>query len=403
MQPKDLIQYLWRGGAFGYFWKAGPQGKRTYWQPTDDIKLPNDYEGLHTYFGINPVVRIPHRNAKGRAVAPKWARARYEILQAVNCLFSEFDAKHYGGKAQALEHVKQLTPAPTVIVDSGGGWHCYWLLSDTYRITGKPSLDKITDVQYRWVDFTGGDPGAKDLCRVLRVPGTRNYKPKYGPDFPEVKITGGDGTLYDLDTLESAMPKPKPRPKPDPSGTAYIPRGVYDHRLKRAEKIVWDMVISARDGEKHDRLFDAARLAGGHAAAQLGTFSGWERLLRRAIESHRGRIDDMKAAYRTISDGLDCGRGAPIPIDTAARRRVYAKPRRPQSKRGPAPAPKPDPTPKRFPLKMRIPKAKVDAALALPDGQWERLGDGSIDVVFDNAFQMETCLNATRAIRNLRQ
>lgn len=52
------------------------------------------------------------------------------------------------------------------------------------------------------------------------------------------------------------------------------------------------------------------------------------------------------------------------------------------------------------PVRMTIPadRARVPG-LALPAGAWERLADGAIRVVFPNRETLQTCIEATRAIR----
>ena len=54
----------------------------------------------------------------------------------------------------------------------------------------------------------------------------------------------------------------------------------------------------------------------------------------------------------------------------------------------------------RFPLTMVIPPDRArEPGLALPDGQWQRLPDGAIEVTFNTVAQLETCLTATAALR----
>jgi hypothetical protein len=92
-----------------------------------------------------------------------------------------------------------------VVIDSGGGYHCYWLLSTPFSIRGKASLDYINDIQGRWVGYVGGDKASKDLARVLRVPGSINWKPEY--DAPQVKVKKMKlSQTYDLFDLEDVLP-----------------------------------------------------------------------------------------------------------------------------------------------------------------------------------------------------
>jgi hypothetical protein len=61
-------------------------------------------------------------------------------------------------------------------VDSGGGWHCYWLLDEPHVLRNEADRKDAGELQGRFVLGIGGDGGAKDLARVLRLPGTLNAK-----------------------------------------------------------------------------------------------------------------------------------------------------------------------------------------------------------------------------------
>jgi len=54
----------------------------------------------------------------------------------------------------------------------------------------------------------------------------------------------------------------------------------------------------------------------------------------------------------------------------------------------------------KYPMKMTIQPAKASKpGLALPNRQWRRLGDGSIEVIFNTPDQLRECIEATEAIR----
>jgi hypothetical protein len=196
---RRLLDYLHRGGNFGYWWTA--PGDKSYWWPVGR-PIPVPTGPLNVYFGIHPVTAIPTTNATGQPIAPEKARSRKSIIAAVNALFAEFDAKDFAGKAAALAHIDTLILPPSVIIDSGGGYHCYWL-HDTLALTDDKTRARADRLQKGWVALVKGDKGAKDLARVLRVAGTRNMKPEYGPNFPVVTILRADFEIvYDLGDLE---------------------------------------------------------------------------------------------------------------------------------------------------------------------------------------------------------
>lgn len=208
----DLIEHLNRGGAYAYFWLKEPDGSsKTIWYPVG--KMPDFLpDATNIYFGVNPCKAIPQGTRKdGTPIPPEFQRATLENLAAINCLFAEFDAKDYGGdKNKILRHLDNISIQPNVIVDSGGGYHCYWMLFSPMQIVDHATLEYFQNIQARWVMHVGGDKGAKDLCRVLRVPGTYNYK--YDPPA-EVIITEQDMQYYELPDLIAILP-PEPEPQP---------------------------------------------------------------------------------------------------------------------------------------------------------------------------------------------
>lgn len=195
-----LLTHLGRGG-FGYYWIKSPDGKKTtIWFDGQIPDLPAEGD---TYFGVNPA----------RARRGGNERARLDDIAALNCFYAEFDAKHYDqdieqGKRLAARQIAQVSLTPSVIVDSGGGYHCYWLFDDPRPVTDQKERARLTDIQARWVPFVGGDLDAKDLARVLRVPGTYNYK--YDPPREVVFVKADFDQLYYLEDFTAILPKPEP-------------------------------------------------------------------------------------------------------------------------------------------------------------------------------------------------
>ena len=260
-------QRLHRGGQWGNYWtpdksytdyKTGETktSKRTHWFPTDQTPpIPSGWAG-NIYFGVHP----------NRQRNEDWQRSRNDTVDVINCVFAEVDGKDLvlpaeagidaallavtaedlarvareqaaGNNAKqnpaatlrkmayaaakltifnqdrdrynelARHHVMSLSPQPSAIVFSGGGWHLYWLLADTFKINTDADRKRAKEFQAGWVKFVGGDPGAKDLARVLRVPGTPNRKKAYAPNYPLVEFTHLDyGIEYTISELEQCLP-----------------------------------------------------------------------------------------------------------------------------------------------------------------------------------------------------
>ena len=215
---RQLLSHLWRGGAWAYWWRPLPDTERgrgeSLWFPVNKpAPVPEAWRHGHLYFGVHP-------GAENRG--PK-CRATIATVAAINGLYAEFDAKDFEqGKEGVAAHVEALwrderLPWPSVIVDSGGGWHCHWLINKPFPL-GDINREDIRRLQWAWVKTWGADDGAKDLARVLRVPGSYNVKPHYAPDYPQVHFVEANfQRLYDLaDLVAEATPQLEAMKQPAP-------------------------------------------------------------------------------------------------------------------------------------------------------------------------------------------
>ncbi len=203
MNAVELITHLNRGGAVSNFWFL--KNKSTRWcEVGAPLVLPTEPD---SYFSVHPCASIPPTNSKGETT-PAVIRTQGKFVAGINCAFAEFDAKDFNdSKDEALAYIRALMFAPSIIVDSGGGYHCYWLLDQPFIFKSETDRACADALQKRFVDTVQGDVGAKDLARVLRVPGTLNAK--YTPARP-VQIIDDAGTLYTLDQLREWVQSAQP-------------------------------------------------------------------------------------------------------------------------------------------------------------------------------------------------
>jgi hypothetical protein len=206
----QLLRYLQRGGAYSYYTTFDADGNACQAWYATGAEPPALPAGTNVYFGVNPCTAIPKTNKSGEPRRPVNVRARKEYIAALNCLYAEFDAKDFGGSLdETLAHVRGLAVQPSVIVASGGGYHCYWLLAEPFVLDTDKARERAVDVQHRWVAFVGGDDAAKDIARVLRVPGTLNQK--YSPPRPVTFVEQNYSRTYTLDALRAMLPAVAPR------------------------------------------------------------------------------------------------------------------------------------------------------------------------------------------------
>lgn len=199
-----FFRHLHRAGAYAYY-HALPE-RRSYWYPTPRPLAPPVECTSNWYISVHPSTAIPLCNAHGEVREPPYVRAQKCYVAAINCLYAEYDVKDYGSKAAITTHLDTaLFPPPSVIVDSGGGLHGYWLLSEPYVIETDDQRGCAELIQRGWVQqVVGGDKSVHDLVRILRVPGTLNFK--YDPPRPVAFIQCDLDLHYQLSDLTAFIP-----------------------------------------------------------------------------------------------------------------------------------------------------------------------------------------------------
>jgi hypothetical protein len=207
-RTRAFLSAIWRGGRWSYFWTADEQKtytneqgeqepvKRSYWFPVGKTPQPPKKPTAHMYFCVNPSTE--KRSQVQRAIMAN--------IASIATLFAEWDALDWGSKEAILAHIETLPRMPSVLIDSGGGYHAYWLLDEPFIIDSDERRFLAKDYSRRWVRACEGDD-VKDLTRVLRLPGSRNIKPKYAPDYPLVEYVYCDlERRYSLADLVSILP-----------------------------------------------------------------------------------------------------------------------------------------------------------------------------------------------------
>ena len=77
----------------------------------------------------------------------------------------------------ALDKLKSFDLQPSVIVDSGGGWHGYWLLKKPFVLETDDDRSHIANILKGLFQVLGGDEGyVKSVASVMRLPSTINTK-----------------------------------------------------------------------------------------------------------------------------------------------------------------------------------------------------------------------------------
>lgn len=153
--------------------------------------------GLDVYYGV------------GFVKQPIWkGRAKNENVIGIPGIWLDLDLKHKTHKQQnlptTLDEIRVKLPLdPTIIVHSGHGVHLYWLFREVWVFDSADDKKRATAILEGFQRYVRQRLGYKldathDLARVLRLPGTVNFKDDPAP----VRIIAEDGDLFNIDDLE---------------------------------------------------------------------------------------------------------------------------------------------------------------------------------------------------------
>ena len=151
-------------------------------------------------------------------------------------------ADQQSGLVEFKRFCKDVNLPRPILVSSGYGIHAYWLLSETIgRQQWRPLADRLHELCVERGLIV--DPSVFEPSRVLRIPGTFNFKDKENPQPVEVMNENTQVLTYDewKQLLGAAEPDPN---KPDfiPSGMSPMMRAMMSNRVKRFKLIMMKSV-----------------------------------------------------------------------------------------------------------------------------------------------------------------
>jgi len=136
--------------------------------PWDMLKEKNK-EGFNIYFGI-----CSRKEQKGEKSA----------VFEMPGIWSDIDGKHHGGKQGAWAYLWSMIGRskldPTVILDSGNGYHLYHLIKQPEVLKSKEDILKLEGYVKGVSQLLGGDH-THNINRIMRLPGFDNVKDLSNP------------------------------------------------------------------------------------------------------------------------------------------------------------------------------------------------------------------------------
>ena len=129
-------------------------------------------------------------------------------IKLVWVLWVDLDAKDFkGGKREVLDRVKSFPFPPTIVVDSGNGFHVYWRLKESMPINTNEDRIRIESVLKALARGLNGDLACAEIARILRLPGTLNRKNT--PPAPVFIVELEPSRQYSLNDFECLLIKPE--------------------------------------------------------------------------------------------------------------------------------------------------------------------------------------------------
>jgi hypothetical protein len=193
---------------------------------------------------------------------------RASDLGELRWLFADLDVGTEGhaqpavhsSREAALARLASLGLAPQLLVDSGGGLHGWW------RLLHPPTAAQWSDAIARLVHAVGGDPAVSDSPRILRLPGTLNFK--HTPPRPVRLLEARDGSH----PIEAFLALPSPPSAPAATSSRGGRRAGSDGVFTRANDTPIADVLARLGVEAHregDRLYAACPVHRGSNPRQM--------------------------------------------------------------------------------------------------------------------------------------
>lgn len=210
-----------------------------------------------------------------------------ENLTNINCFFADIDypnkidrtpeaVKIY--KNELLMELYDADLVPTYIVETKNGLHVYWVLQAPIFLNRlNEDQQQNLRLQYRTIEENilkrfDGDPGAKDVARVLRVPQTLHQKDANDPF--EVKIVHASETFYKFSEIrEVFLNKPAPNQWATANGENPISDEVkekIEEEYPKLERPSYKLLFSKKEGTIPEGNRNKALLIAAHAAKEAG-------------------------------------------------------------------------------------------------------------------------------------
>lgn len=154
----------------------------------------------------------------------------------------------YPDYESALYAIQQFPLQPTILVHTGGGFHCYWVLDNPLKVEdyGLETLEGIN----KGLSLALGADSTHDIGHIFRVPGTYNFKNPERPRLAEVvSISGRKYSFEDFADFKGHLTEIKndANPKSTAKTPTSIPSNLSVENLPVSERVK-NLIKHGNDG-----------------------------------------------------------------------------------------------------------------------------------------------------------
>jgi hypothetical protein len=145
--------------------RALPDIKREFVKPGDLAAVErfiSKYPGKNIYFGV----AARRDKSSGKA----------ENCSFVRAVWADLDFKDIA-ESEAIIALEHFPLQVSLLVNSGGGFHAYWLLKEPFDL--QQHAKEFGKLLRQTARALGADLSSAEPAHILRIPGTLNYK--YNP------------------------------------------------------------------------------------------------------------------------------------------------------------------------------------------------------------------------------
>ena len=219
MTPAEFLQAIFHAAQdqFTYIWSRtnSNQRKRTNSFKTSDIdSLLNTAQSLN-----KDQLNVSFSMGLIDHPLGTYQRAKSIDIVAIPCLWIDIDVDNpVHGQSQKLvpsiEEAIQVLPAelpPSIIVNSGYGIHAYWIFDSLFEIKSDSDRKRAKSMLERLQSLIRSNAGeyfidqTADLSRMLRLPGTINWKSGNKNDAPICKVIEASSKVFRVVDVERTL------------------------------------------------------------------------------------------------------------------------------------------------------------------------------------------------------